>query len=175
MDFELTKEHSMIQGSVADFIKKEHPLDDLKEMRKDPLGYSKKTWRKMAELGWLELLLPEKYGGFGYDLSFAMVLLEEFGKGLLPSPWISTVLLGGNLILTAGTETQKETLLPAVASGDLWMAAAYLEDQGHYDVNYCSTRATREGNGYSLSGEKIFVMDGMAADSFIVSARTSGA
>ncbi|MCP4754947.1 MAG: acyl-CoA dehydrogenase family protein, partial [Proteobacteria bacterium] len=118
MDFELTKEHSMIQGSVADFIKKEHPLDDLKEMRKDPLGYSKKTWKKMAELGWLELLLPEKYGGFGYDLSFAMVLLEEFGKGLLPSPWISTVLLGGNLILTAGTEAQKETLLPAVASGD---------------------------------------------------------
>ncbi len=175
MDLELSKEHLMIKDSAADFIKKEHSLDDLKELRKEPLGHSRKIWRKMAELGWLELMLPEKIGGFGYDLSFAMVLLEEFGKGLLPSPWTSTVMLGGNLILAAGTEVQKRSILPVMASGDLWIALAYLEDQGYYDLHHCSTSAVRMGKEFILAGEKIFVMDGMAADTFIVSARTSGA
>lgn len=175
MDFELTKEHSMIRDSAAHFLKKEHSFERLRELKGDSLGFSKKIWKKMAELGWMELIFPEEYGGYGYDLSFVMVLLEEFGKVLLPEPWISTVLLGGNLVLRGGTENQKKDIIPAIASGDLLMTLAYLEDGGRYDANFCATHAKRNGSGFSISGKKIFVMDGNIADKFIISVRTSGA
>jgi len=175
MDFELTKEHLMIKDSAAHFLKKEHSFERLRELKGDSLGFSKKIWKKMADLGWMELIFPEEYGGYGYDLSFAMVLLEEFGKVLLPEPWLSTALLGGKLVLLGGTEVQKKEIIPAICSGDLLMTIAYLEDGGRYDVNFCETTAKGNGSGFSISGKKIFVMDGGIVDKFIISARTSGA
>ena len=142
MDLELTKEHKMLQDSVKYFIKKEHSFERLRELKTGTLGYSKDLWKKMAELGWMELIFPEKYGGQELDLDFAMVLMEEFGRGVLPEPWFSTVLLGGNLILMGGTETQKQEILPKVGAGNLLMTLAYLEDGGRFDANFCATSAT---------------------------------
>lgn len=174
MDFELSSEHLSLKESVASFVKKEHSFDRLRELRKEPLGYSKETWKKMAELGWMGLTYPEEYGGLELDFAFVMVLLEEFGKGLLPEPWISNILLGGNLILLAGSESQKQEILPGVVYGDLMITAAYLEDNGRYDINYCSTTAEQKGDAYSISGKKIFVLDGLSADRVVVTTRTSG-
>ncbi len=173
MDLELTKEHKMLRESVAHFIKKENPFDRVRELKKDPLGYTKKIWKKMARLDWMGLIFPEEFGGSGMDFSYVMVLLEEFGKGLLPEPWISTVLLGGNLVLMGGSDEQKEEILPLICEGKLFMALAYLEDGGGYDTRYCTTRAVKNDQGFSISGKKIFVTDGCAADKFIISARTS--
>ena len=174
MDFELTSEHLMLKESAASFVKKEHSFERLRELRNDPLGYTDDVYKKMAELGWMSLIYPEEYGGLGLDFSFALGLLEEFGRGLLPEPWLSTVMLGGNLVLMGGSESQKEEILPEIASGDLKMTAAYLEDDGMYELNFCSVSATKNGEGFSISGKKIFVLDGCSADKFIVTTRTSG-
>lgn len=174
MDFELTSEHLLFRESVASFVKKEHSFNRLRSLKNDSWGYSKDVWKKMAELGWMGLIYPEEYGGLELDFTFVMVLLEEFGRGLLPEPWISTVLLGGNLVLAGGTEAQKEEIIPAIVAGDLFVTVAYLEDGGRYDLNFCATSARQKNGGFSLSGRKIFVLDGCSADRFIVSARTSG-
>jgi len=174
MDFELTSEHFLLKESVASFVKKDHSFNRLRELKNDPWGYSREVWGKMAELGWMGLIYPEEYGGLGLDFTFVMVLLEEFGRGLLPEPWISTVLLGGNLVLSGGTEAQKDEIIPAIVSGDLFVTVAYLEDGGRYDLNFCATSARRIAGGFSISGRKIFVLDGCSADRFIVTTRTSG-
>jgi acyl-CoA dehydrogenase len=174
MDLELTEEHKMLQDSVKYFVKKEHSFERLRELKTDRLGYSKDLWNKMAGLGWMELIFPEKYGGQELELDFAMVLMEEFGRGMVPEPWLSTVLLGGNLILLGGTETQQQEILPKVGAGELLMTLAYLEDGGRFDMNYCATSAIPNEKGFILSGRKIFVLDGGIADMFVISTRTSG-
>jgi len=174
MDFELTSEHLMLKESAASFVKKDHSFKRLRELKDDEWGYSKEVWGKMAELGWMALIYPEQYDGLELEFSFSVGLLEEFGKGLLPEPWISTVLLAGNAVMMSGTEDQKQKILPQIASGDLMMTVAYLEDGGLYDVNFCSTNAEQKGDGHTLNGKKIFVLDGCSADKYIVSARTSG-
>lgn len=175
MDLEITREHLMLQNSARDFIKKEHSFDRLRELKKEsPLKYSRKVWKKMAKLDWLGLIYPEEYNGAQMDLSYAMALLEEFGRGMLPEPWISTVLLGGNLILSGGSAEQKKKILPAIASGKLFMTLAYLEEGGRYDPNFCAAGTKKSGKKISITGKKIFVLDGSAADKFVVSARTSG-
>src|SRR3990172_4788496 len=148
MDFELTSEHLIFRESVASFVKKEHSFNRLRALKDDPWGYSKDVWKKMADLGWMGLTYPEEYGGLELDFTFVMVLLEEFGKGLLPEPWISTVLLGGNLVLAGGTETQKEEITPAIVSGDLFVTLAYLEDGGRYDLNFCAACARPRSGGF---------------------------
>ncbi len=176
MDLEITREHLMLQDSARDFIKKEHSFDRLRELKKEPpIAYPRKIWKKMAKLDWLGLIYPEKYSGAELDLSYAMALLEEFGRGMVPEPWISTVLLGGNLILSGGSEEQKKKNLPAIASGRLLMTLAYLEEGGRYDPDFCAAGAKMRGKEFSISGKKIFVLDGSAADKFVISARTSGA
>ncbi|RJP58247.1 MAG: acyl-CoA dehydrogenase [Deltaproteobacteria bacterium] len=173
MDFQLSSEHLSLKESVASFVKKDHSFDRLRHLRNDPLGYSKEVWKKMAELGWMGLIYPEEYGGLELDFAFVMVLLEEFGRGLLPEPWISNVLLGGNLVLMGGSESQKHEVLPGVISGDLMITAAYLENDGRYDINFCATSAEQRGDAYFISGKKIFVLDGLSADRFVITARTS--
>ncbi|MDY6969598.1 MAG: acyl-CoA dehydrogenase family protein, partial [Spirochaetota bacterium] len=174
MDFELTSEHLMLKESVASFIKNEHSFDRLRELKGDKWGYSKDVWKKMADLGWMGFIYPEDYGGLGLDFGFVMVLLEEMGKGMLPEPWISSVLLGGNIALLGGTDVQKKNILPKIVEGDLFITAAYMEDEGRYDLNYCGVTAKKCESGFLISGKKIFVLDGCSADAFIVSARTSG-
>ncbi|HEC32008.1 MAG TPA: acyl-CoA dehydrogenase [Deltaproteobacteria bacterium] len=174
VDFGASSEHRILKESAASFIKKEHSFNRLRELKKDHLGYSREMWKKMAELGWLGVLYPEKYGGLGLSFSYAAVLLEEFGAGLLPEPFISSVLLGGNSVLRAGTESQKIDILKRIVSGDLMVTVAYLEDNGRYDVNFCTTTAVQTKDKFMVSGRKIFVMDGCSADKFIISARTSG-
>jgi len=174
MDLELTKEHLMLQESVSYFVKKEHSFDRLRELKEDDLGYSKKIWKKMVKLGWTELLVPEKYGGQELGLDYVMVLLEEFGKVIVPEPFISTVVLGGNLVNMGGSDMQKKEILSAIAAGKLFIALAYLEENGRFDACYCETTAKKNEDGFLLSGKKIFVLDGIGADKYIVSARTKG-
>ena len=173
MGFKTDKEYLAYKQSVSDFLWKEvDPLvpemEETNHIPKDVL------FPKFREKGLFGLIVPEEYGGMGLDFGFVMVLLEEFGRGLLPEPWISNVLLGGNLILLGGSDPQKQEILPEIVSGDLMITVAYLEDDGRYDTNFCGTSARREGDRFSLSGKKIFVLDGLSADMFVVSARTSG-
>jgi alkylation response protein AidB-like acyl-CoA dehydrogenase len=128
----------------------------------------------MAKLGWTGILIPEEYGGASLGLADLAVVLEALGRNLAPEPFLSTVLLGGQLIAQAGSSDQKQTWLPGIASGEKILTVAYQEARSRYDLHRVTTQASAEGDDWRLSGEKIQVLDGQNADAFIASARTAG-
>ena len=138
------------------------------------MGFSPDMWQEMAQLGWAGILIPEEYGGAGMGLADLAVVLEAVGRNLAPEPFLSTVLLGGQLLANAGSPEQKQTWLPGIATGNKILALAYQEARSRYDLNRVSTQAAAEGDAWRLSGEKIQVLDGQNADALIVSARTAG-
>ncbi len=165
----------MLKQTAADFVRKESPISRLRQLRDsaDAEGFSRGLWRKMAELGWQGILIPEAYGGLGMGYLDMACVLEECGRALLPEPLLSTVLLGGNAVLLAGTEEQKSDILPGVADGSRLLALAYHERETRYDFRQVAARAEVKGDGWLLSGEKVLVWNGQSADTLIVSARSA--
>ena len=172
MDLGLTEEQEMLRRTARDFLDKECPKSLVKEMEEDEKGYSPELWRKMAELGWMGLVFPEKHGGSGGSFLDLVVLLEEMGRACLPGPFFSTVVLCGLHILTGGSEQQKRELLPKIARGDLIMAFAFTEPSARYEASSISARAVAKGNGYTINGTKLFVNDAHIADYILCLART---
>ncbi|HXZ30574.1 MAG TPA: acyl-CoA dehydrogenase family protein, partial [Dehalococcoidia bacterium] len=117
MDLGLSEEQEMLKTLAHDFLQKECPKRLVKQLDESDDGYSAELWHKMAELGWMGLVFPEKYGGSGHKFLDLTILLEEIGYNIVPSPFFSTVVLGGLTILTAGSEEQKMEFLPKIASG----------------------------------------------------------
>jgi len=175
MDFDLTQDQQMLVDTAASFVKKESPVTRLRAMREDSLGYGRDTWKRMGELGWLGILFPEELGGFGGSFVDAALILEQFGTTLVPEPFIASVVLAGMGILLAGDETQRTRWLSPLIEGDATLALAYAEPESRFDVTRVATRAEKKGGAWRLSGRKVFVLNGHAADSIVVSARTSGA
>jgi alkylation response protein AidB-like acyl-CoA dehydrogenase len=128
----------------------------------------------MGELGWLGILLPESLGGFGGSFVDAALVIEKLGTTLVPEPYIASVVLAGSTILAAGSEAQKKRWLEPLGLGDSTLALAYAERESRFDPFRIATSAQKAGSGYRLTGEKIFVLNGHAADAIVVSARTSG-
>ena len=174
MDFELTQDQKMISESAAAFARRESPVTRLRALRADPLGYTKATWKKMGELGWLGILLPAAVGGFGGSFVDAGLILEALGSTLVPEPFLASVVLAGSAIRLAGSDAQRERYLGPLVTGDTTLAFAYAESAGRYDPAHVTVRASKDGRGYRLSGKKSFVLNGHAADVIVVSARTSG-
>ncbi|HAS45596.1 MAG TPA: acyl-CoA dehydrogenase [Microscillaceae bacterium] len=174
MTLVINEEQQMLKTSAAEFLKEKAPVAALRKLRdeNDPQGYDKNLWKEMAEMGWASLVVPEQYGGldFGY-VGFGQ-LLEEMGRTLTASPMVSTVLVSTHAILLAGSDAQKEALLPAIGSGDLVMTLALEEGKQHKPTK-TALSAVKSGEGYTLNGKKVFVLDGQVADKFIVVARTS--
>jgi alkylation response protein AidB-like acyl-CoA dehydrogenase len=172
----LTEDQELLAKTAADFVRQHSPVSRIRALRdaKDPTGFSRDLWKQMAELGWTGILVPDTYGGAGMGLADLVVVLEALGRTLAPEPFLSTVLLAGELLSRAGSDSQKQTWLPGVASGEKILTVAYQEARSRYDLNRVSTKAERQGQNYLLSGEKIHVLDGQTADAFIVSARTAG-
>jgi len=173
----LTEEQQILQQTARDFVASRSSLKRIRALRdsRDPIGFSRDLWREMANLGWAGIVLPERYGGSGLGFADLAVVLEEAGRGLLPEPMISTVLLGASAIALDGSEEQKSALLPSVASGELLLALGWQEPGSRYDPARITTRAEKSGQGFRLSGEKTQVLDAPAADRLLISARTSEA
>jgi acyl-CoA dehydrogenase len=129
----------------------------------------------MGELGWLGIVVPETYGGAGLGWADLAIVLEEAGRALLPEPLVGSVLMAMTALLLGGSEQQKQAHLPALASGERLGAVAFQETASRYDLARVTTRAERAGSGWKLTGEKIQVLDGHAADLLIVSARVGDA
>jgi len=110
MDFSMTKEQEMLKKEARRFLEKECTEEFVREIEKKGVGYSPDLWRKVADLGWLGLIFPEQYGGLGGDLLDLAFVYEEMGKAMFPGPHLSTVVLCGTMILSAGTEAQKKSL-----------------------------------------------------------------
>ncbi|MFH2131620.1 MAG: acyl-CoA dehydrogenase family protein [bacterium] len=173
MDYDLSSEQKILKESAHKLLAKECPSEFVRKMAEDETGYSETLWQKMADLGWMSLLIPEAYGGSGVNFQDLSILLSEFGYYCVPGPFFPTVVLGGLTILTAGSETQKKTLLPDIADGKRKLTLAWLEAEGLYQPAAVQLRATSVDSGYALNGSKLFVMDAHVADTIICVARTS--
>jgi alkylation response protein AidB-like acyl-CoA dehydrogenase len=173
MDLGLSEVQQMLRSSAQEFLSRECPLTLVREMEADPRGYTDGLWRQLVSLGWTGLVMPERYGGTGGSFLDLAVLLEEMGRALVPGPFFSTVVLGGLTVLDAGTEAQKQDLLPRISAGELTMTLALTEPSATYEPWGIETAAVRRGDGYVLSGVKLFVPDAHVAGLLLVAARTS--
>ena len=171
MDFDFSKDQNMIRKSVREFLEKECPKDRVRELKDDEKGYDPTVWRKMAELGFLSLVIPEQYDGMGGEYLEAMIFMEEAGRYLLPSPYFSTVALCGLPILRFGTDAQKKEFLAKMANGQIW-SLALTEASGGYEASGVALAANQENGKYVLSGTKLFVPYANAAEKLLVVART---
>lgn len=174
MNFDLTPEQKLLESTAASFVKKESPISRLRTLREDSVGWSKDVWRKMAELGWLGLPFPESVGGFGGSFVDVAIVLEQLGTMLVPEPYTASVLCAGMAISRGGTAEQHERYLAPLIAGDTSLAFAHAERGSRFDANWVETVAVRHGDDYVLRGEKVFVVNGHAADVIVVSARTQG-
>jgi alkylation response protein AidB-like acyl-CoA dehydrogenase len=176
MTLVLTEEQELIKATAAEFLREHSPVSHLRELRdkEDATGFSRGVWKEMAELGWAGIPLPEEHGGSGLGFAELGVVLEECGRTLAPYPFVSTVVLGAGIVALAGTETQRQAILPGVCKGETLLALA-LEERGRFAPYAVEAKATSTASGYQLSGEKVFVLDGHVADHLIVVARTGGA
>ena len=172
MDLGFSEEQEMLRTSARDFLTTECPTDLVKEMAEDEVGYKPEMWAKMAELGWMGLAFPEEYDGMGMTFLDLAVLLEEMGRACLPGPFFSTVVLAGFTILEAGSEQQKKDILSKIASGEAIATLAITEPSASYDASAITVKAVADGDGYVISGTKLFVENAHIADYIIVAART---
>ncbi len=171
----LNEEQSMLRDAARTWTREKSPVTAFRKVRDSgaPLGYDPAAFAEMAEMGWTGVIIPEEYGGsdFGY-LSLGLIL-EETGRTLTASPILSSALAGASAIILGGTDAQKEAWLPKIASGEL-VATLAVDEGAHHRPNHVAVAATSKDGGYTLSGTKTFVLEGMAAGLFVVSARTDG-
>jgi len=172
MNLDLTEEQQMLKTSARDFFEKEFPKTLVREMEEDTSGYSPEVWKKMAELGWIGLVIPEEYDGTGLTFLDLVILLEEMGRACLTGPFFSTAVLCTPLILSLGSEQQKKELLPRIANGELILALALTEPSATYEAAGISTRAQHERDTFVINGTKLFIHDAHVADRLLCVART---
>ena len=172
MDLDLTEEQQMLRETAQKVCAEWAPITVVRAMEDDPAGYPADFWKQMAELGLLGLTLPEAYGGAGQSALEGMILYEELGRSLAPSPhFVSSVMSGGVLAL-AGSEELKRTWLPKIASGEAIVTPAWLEPNNGFGPDGVQMKATLKGNHYCLTGTKRHVQFASAATRLLVLART---
>lgn len=172
MDLDFTEEQDAFRSNLRDFLTTHHSPAQVRVLERDELGYSPEFWERFSALGAPGLLIPEEYGGAGLPLLDSVVLYEELGRAIVPSPHFVSSVLSARLIETAGTEAQKAQWLPELAAGEAIITPAWLEPSRGYGPEGVQLRARRDGSGWVLSGGKYLVHYAGAATRLIVLART---
>src|ERR1700732_1098785 len=172
----LSEEQSMLRDSARGLISDNAPVSHLRQLRdtKDATGFSRDLWKTFAEVGFSGLLVPEDFGGSGLGCVEAGVVMEEIGRNLTPSPFLSTAVLAASALSRGGSAAQKSEHLPGIADGSLLASLAIDEGAKHRPL-MTKMQAVRSGNGFRLVGDKAFVVDGHTAGLLIVAARSAGA
>jgi acyl-CoA dehydrogenase len=173
----LTEDQELLAKTAADFVREHSPVARVRALRdgRDPTGFSRPLWKRMAELGWVGIPFPEALGGAGMGLADLAVVLEQLGRRLAPEPFLSTVLLGGQALRLGGSDAQQQAWLPGVAAGDKLLTLAWQEAKSRFDPFRVEASARPAGSGFVLAGEKIAVPDAHVADAIVVAARSAGA
>jgi alkylation response protein AidB-like acyl-CoA dehydrogenase len=174
MEFNYSEEQLALQDTLQRFISRDYDFDKRRKFSASSLGYSAEAWSQFAELGLLALPFPEDFGGLGGNAVDIMLVMEQFGQGLLLEPYLSTVVICGGLIRDAASEPMKRKLLPEIAAGTIKLSLAAYEAAGRYELSYVGCTAQESGASWRLSGRKTVVLDGGSADYYLVSARSSG-
>jgi len=173
MGLVITEEQGLLKESARDYLKENASIALMRKLRdeNDENRYSPTVWSTMAEMGWAGLIIPEAYGGMGFEYVGMGQLLEETGRSLTSSPLLSSALISATLINLAGDQLQKEKYLAAIAEGKIISLAS--EEVSHHNPSHVQLAAKSDGDGFTLTGKKNYVLDGQVADHYIVSARTS--
>ena len=175
MNFAFSEEQEQLRDAVRRFMETKSPSSEVRRLMETTDGYDPAVWAQMAnELGLQSLAIPEEYGGQGFTFIELGIVLEEMGRVLLCAPYFSTVVLAAHAILNAGTDAQKQELLPGIASGETIAALAFTEPNGKWDASGITMEASGSGDAYTLSGTKHFVIDGHTANTIVVVARQAG-
>lgn len=174
MDFSFTEEQQMLQDSVQKFVQKNYDFDTRRKILADAKGYSEKNWQLFAELGWFTVPFAEDVGGFGGSAVDLIVMMEEFGKGMVVEPFVPVAVLCGSLISELANEPQKAELIPAIMGGEVQLACAFSEPDSRFNLANVATTATRQGDKIVINGTKIAVLNGADAQQLLVVARSAG-
>ncbi len=173
MDFSFSEEQDELRRAARRFLEVASSEERVRAAMETEQGYDSTVWEQLSdELAWTALTIPEKYGGLGMSYLDLHPLMEEMGRALLCSPFFSTICLGANALLLAGSNTQKDRHLPGIAAGETTATLAYAEKNNRMDAVGVEATYSRNGAGYILRGEKIYVVDGHTADLIIVAARS---
>ena len=174
MSFLLNDEQRQLGDSATEFLNAQSPISVQRRLRDEraPLGFAPALWQQVVDLGWPAAVFPEEYDGLGVGYAGLGAVFEAMGRTLAALPLLSSVVLCGELLLTAGSEAQRQRWLPGLVNGQQRLALA-LDEQGRHHPERIKTRARRnaQGNGWVLDGEKWFVIDGLGASWLIVVAR----
>ena len=173
MDFGFSEEQEMLRESARGLLEKECPSTVVRRLMEDERGYDAGLWKKMAGLGWMGLVIPEEYGGAGLSYVDLVLVMEEMGRVVLPSPFIWTAMVA-EAVRRAGRVEQKKLLLPEIAAGDLIATLAWLEPSASWDAGSITLPARASGSDFILDGSKVFVNDAHLAHFLLVAARTGG-
>ena len=172
MDLDFTEEQDMLRNSARDFLSTECDKAMVRTIEESEEGYSAEIWGKMAELGWQGLMIPEQYDGMGMGYFDLVVVFEEIGRNILPSPYFATAVLGSPPIVEAGSEELKKEILPRVATGEAILTMALTEPSAGYTADCVELEAEDRGDSFVLNGTKLFVEFASASDYMVVVART---
>jgi alkylation response protein AidB-like acyl-CoA dehydrogenase len=170
----LTEEQRLLKDSIERFRQQDYAFEKRRTLIARLDAKDDPVWARFAELGWLAATLPEEHGGLGGSHADLALMMEQFGRGLVTSPFVAAIVLGGTILRQAGSGAQKSALLPGLADGTIKLALAYLEPPAQPDPAFVATCARRDGDGFAIAGEKIAVLYGGSASHLLVSARTSG-
>ena len=171
----LNDEQTMLRDNARGFLAKNAPIAHLRALRdnRDADGFSRPLWKNFVDMGWAGILVPQDYGGLGLGHVEAGVVMEELGRTLTPSPFLSTAVLATTAIARGGNDQQKENYLPKIVAGEL-IATLAMDETAKHHPEKIAMPAARAGNGFKLSGAKTYVIDGHVAKLLVVAARTAG-
>lgn len=174
MDFNFTEEQNMIRDSLSRLIREQYDFDTRRKVIASESGWRPEMWNQFAELGLLAAPFSEEDGGLGGNAVDTMVVMEEFGKGLVVEPFVPSVVCGGGFLKHGGSTAQKEAFLSGIVTGEAIFAYAYAEPTSRFNLNDITTTARANGSDYVLNGHKSVVYGAQWASHLIVTARTSG-
>lgn len=174
MDFNFTDEQTMVRDSLSRLVRENYDFETRRAAIESESGWRPEIWAQLAELGLLGMPFSEEDGGFGGGAIDSLIVMEEFGKGLVVEPFVPTVVCAGGFLKHAGTDTQKAEHIGGIVDGSRIYAFAYAEPRGRYDLADLETTAKRDGDSYILNGHKAVVIGAPWASHLIVTARTSG-
>ncbi len=172
MDLDFSEEQEMLRETVRNVCEKFAPVEVVRKLEDDPVGYPADLWTQLGQLGLLGLTLPEQYGGSGMTMLDAAVVYEEFGRSLAPTPHFVSSMVSASAILLAGNDAQKSDILPKIASGETILTPAWLEPQNGYGAKGVRMRAVEDGDVYVLNGVKRHVLYASSANQVLVLVRT---
>ncbi|NIR35547.1 MAG: acyl-CoA/acyl-ACP dehydrogenase, partial [Actinobacteria bacterium] len=172
LDLDFTEEQDMLRDMVRGVCADLAPFERVRELEDDPDGIARDLWDRLGDLGVNGLMIPEEYGGSGMTLLEGVVVYEELGRSLAPVPHFVSCVLSAGAVLAAGSDEQKATLLPALASGETIITPAWLEPGNGFSPRGVQLTAREDGGDLVLDGSKMHVHFASAADQLLVLART---